>query len=172
MTRGLDHIGITVPDIEQATLFFEQAFEARFVYDNIGTGDSPQEGSGIEHKLGLPAGSKVVRIRMLRIGNSAGIELFQFAHVDQQRPALASDYGLQHAGFYVDDIHAAAARFQEAGGELLSDPSLLSGSIESGENNSFVYGRTPWGMVIELISYPSGIQYPKDSEAHRFTPEK
>lgn len=28
--RGIDHIGITVPDIEKATLFFERAFDARF----------------------------------------------------------------------------------------------------------------------------------------------
>ncbi|VTP68252.1 Uncharacterised protein [Leclercia adecarboxylata] len=27
--RGIDHIGITVPDINQATLFFEQAFHAK-----------------------------------------------------------------------------------------------------------------------------------------------
>lgn len=172
MTRGIDHIGITVPNLEQATLFFEQAFDAKLSYDNIGQDDAPQEGSGIEQQLGLPQGTKVLRIRMLSIGHSAGIELFQFVHTHQQRPALASDYGLQHAAFYVDDIHEAAARFEAAGGELLSTPSPLSGDIESGEGNTFVYGRTPWGMVIELISYPAGIQYPSDSEAERFTPRK
>ncbi|MFT7865631.1 VOC family protein, partial [Salmonella enterica subsp. enterica serovar Enteritidis] len=33
--RGIDHIGITVPDIEQATLFLEQALDARVLYRSV-----------------------------------------------------------------------------------------------------------------------------------------
>ncbi|WP_176718194.1 hypothetical protein [Paenibacillus kribbensis] len=32
-----------------------------------------------------------------------------------------------------------------------------------------VYGRSPWGTIIELISYPDGIRYPQESEAFRPT---
>ena len=33
--RGIDHIGITVPDIEKATLFFERAFDAQVLYHSV-----------------------------------------------------------------------------------------------------------------------------------------
>ncbi|WP_217993599.1 hypothetical protein [Bacillus thuringiensis] len=79
-------------------------------------------------------------------------------------------YDVQHFGFYVDDIKEAAKRFVEAGGELLNDPGELLGDVEDGTGH-FVYGRVPWGMLIELISYtPTGLNYPKESAAKRFTP--
>ncbi|MDY8023772.1 hypothetical protein [Paenibacillus polymyxa] len=87
-----------------------------------------------------------------------------------QAPATQlADYGLQHFAIYVDDMEVAAARFQQAGGTLLSPPHALTG-FEAGTRNQFVYGRSPWGTIIELISYPDGILYPQESEAYRWTP--
>ena len=42
--RGIDHFGMTVPDLEAATRFFEQAFDARVLYDNITRADPPFPG--------------------------------------------------------------------------------------------------------------------------------
>jgi len=33
--RDIDHVGITVPDIEAATRFFHEAFDAAIVYDTV-----------------------------------------------------------------------------------------------------------------------------------------
>ena len=33
--RGMDHMGITVPDIEMATRFFHDTFDAAVVYDTV-----------------------------------------------------------------------------------------------------------------------------------------
>jgi catechol 2,3-dioxygenase-like lactoylglutathione lyase family enzyme len=33
--RGIDHIGITVPDMEAATRFLREAFDAAIVYDTV-----------------------------------------------------------------------------------------------------------------------------------------
>ena len=118
-TRGIDHIGITVPDVEQATVFLHQAFGARMVYDNITPQDPPQEGPEAERKLGLRPGAKVTHIRMLSVGESASIELFQFGNTEQNDPARASDFGVQHVALYVDQMENAVKRFIEAGGELL-----------------------------------------------------
>ncbi|WP_405157984.1 VOC family protein [Paenibacillus sp. FSL H8-0283] len=172
ITRGIDHIGITVPDMEQATLFLQQAFGAQLAYDHITPDDPPQEGPEAECKLGLRSGAKVIHIRMLSLGESSSIELFQYANTAQSEPVRASDYGLQHMALYVDDMQEAARHFKEAGGVLLTEPGALTDHIEGGEGNQFVYGRTPWGMLIELISYPAGIQYPNHSEAKRWTPRK
>ena len=34
MTRGINHIGLTVPDIEIATAFFKEALDGRIAYDS------------------------------------------------------------------------------------------------------------------------------------------
>ena len=170
ITRGIDHIGITVPDMEEATKFFRNAFGAELAYNNLKPSDPPQEGPKAEKILGLTPGSKAVHIRLLVIGQSATIELFQFENTNQRKRLNAYDYGLQHVAFYVDDMVQAAERFSKSGGTLHTTPQDLTGNYEAGNDHQFVYGRTPWGMLIELISYPKGMNYPKESEAKRWTP--
>ncbi|MFD1389047.1 VOC family protein [Oceanobacillus oncorhynchi subsp. oncorhynchi] len=170
LTRGIDHIGITVPDIEEATTFFKKAFHAKIAYDNKKLGDEPQQGEAVEKTLGLKKGAKVIHIRILSFDNGSNIELFHFIDTEQREPVIASDLGVQHFAFYVDDIQQSANAFVEAGGELLTEPGELLGDVENG-SGEFVYGRAPWGMLIELISYnPNQLNYPEDSEAKRFTP--
>lgn len=168
--RGIDHIGVTVPDIEQATEFFKKAFNAKISYDNQKPNAKPMQGSETEKTLGLKEGAQVIHMRMLSFENSVSIELFQLENTDQEEPVIISDLGVQHFSFYVEDIEEASKRFVEAGGELLNEPDELMGDVEEG-TGSFVYGRTPWGMIIELLSYsPDEIDYPENSEAKRFTP--
>jgi hypothetical protein len=38
------------------------------------------------------------------------------------------------------------------------------------DGNRFIYARTPKGMTIELISYPSPMGYQQHSDARRWTP--
>ncbi|KAF6582484.1 catechol 2,3-dioxygenase-like lactoylglutathione lyase family enzyme [Paenibacillus jamilae] len=167
--RGIDHIGITVPDVEQATTFLQNAFGADICYDALNKPQPPQKGEQTEQQLGLKRGARIIHIRLLRIHEGPGIELFQLENTPQNFAIQLADYGLQHFAVYVDDMNAATARFQQAGGTLLSPPHALSG-IEAGAGNQFVYGRSPWGTIIELISYPDGIRYPQESEAYRWTP--
>ncbi|WCM61983.1 VOC family protein [Paenibacillus sp. LX16] len=168
-TRGIDHIGITVPDVEQATTFLQDAFGADICYDALNKQQPPQEGKQAEQQLGLKRDARIIHIRLLRIHEGPGIELFQLENTPQAPATQLADYGLQHFAIYVDDMEVAAARFQQAGGTLLSRPHALTG-IEAGARNQFVYGRSPWGMIIELISYPDGIHYPQESEVYRWTP--
>lgn len=170
ITRGIDHIGITVPDIEDATQFFKEAFDAKIAYDNKKLGDVPMQGEDVERKLGVRKGAKVIHVRMLSFNNGSSIELFNYKDTKQNPPAIASDLGIQHFAFYVDDIHEAANRFTKAGGELLSEPDGILGDAEDGAGD-FVYGHLPWGSLIELISYEQDkLHYPENSEAPRFTP--
>lgn len=170
ITRGIDHIGMTVPDIEEATTFFKNAFDAKIAYDNKKLGDEPMKGADVEQKLGVRPGAEVIHVRMLAFGNGSSIELFNYQNTEQKDPVVASDIGIQHFGFYVDDMQQAAKRFIDAGGELLSEPGGILGDAEEG-SGEFVYGHLPWGTLIELISYDQDkINYPSDSEARRFTP--
>lgn len=170
VTRGIDHVGVTVPDIEEATTFFKKAFNAKISYDNKKLSDEPLQGEDVEKTLGLKSGAKVIHMRMLSFDNGSSLELFNYKNTDQKEPVIASDLGVQHFAFYVVDIQQAAKKFVEAGGELLTKPGELLGIVEGGAGD-FVYGRAPWGMLLELLSYNQNqLDYPSDSEAKRFTP--
>src|SRR5688572_30646612 len=38
---------------------------------------------------------------------------------------------------------------------------------EGGEGNRFIYARTPWGLTVELISYPAPMAYERHNDARR-----
>lgn len=120
ITRGIDHVGVTVPDIEEATSFFKKVFNAKIAYDNKKPEDSPLQGEDTEKTLGLKKGAKVIHMRILTFDNGANIELFYYKNTEQKEPVLVSDLGVQHFAFYVEDVQEAAKRFTEAGGELLT----------------------------------------------------
>lgn len=168
--RGIDHVGLTVPDLETASRFLEEALGAIPLYDLQALDAPPMAGAEAETQLGLPSGSKVVHMRLLRVGEGPSIELFQFADALQRGAATLPDYGLQHFALYVDDIDEAAARFEAAGGELLSSPNALVGP-EAAPRNRWLYGRAPWGTLIELITYPDGVRVP-NSTLGRWTPRR
>jgi catechol 2,3-dioxygenase-like lactoylglutathione lyase family enzyme len=164
--RAVEHIGLTVPDLEQATTFFAEAFGAQKIYDMI---DAPLSGPAIEKGLGVPEGAVIEAIRMLRLGNGPNIELFTYSGVAQGDPVVPSDYGLQHFCVYVDDIDAAAAQLEKAGGTLLSAPGDLPGG-DAGPGNRYVYTRTPWGSTVELVTYPSEQAYEVGTQLRRWRP--
>ena len=164
--RAIEHIGITVPDLEQATTFFAEAFGAEKIYDMI---DAPLSGPGIESGLGVPQGATIEAIRMLRLGNGPNLELFVYSGVGQREPVLPNDFGIQHFCVYVDDIDAAATRLEKAGANLLSAPVELPGG-DAGPGNRYLYARTPWGSTIELVTYPSPQAYESRTELRRWRP--
>ena len=168
--RGIDHIGITEPDLNQATLFFEQAFNAKEIYRSVEPGDGNIDPDAQQKTLRLVPGTEVRAIRMLAMPHGPGIELFEMHGSEQQPPARASDFGLQHFAVYVDDFAQAIARFTAAGGEMFTEPKALSFPAEQGEGNAFCYGKTPWGSVIELISWPSPMPYEKYTDRRRWKP--
>ncbi|GAA3803559.1 hypothetical protein GCM10022600_27240 [Qipengyuania pelagi] len=168
--RGIDHVGVTVPDIDAASHFLKLTFGARTLYDVLPADADPMEGQEVEHQLGLPEGARVEHMRLMRIGHSANIEMFRIENAEQADAAGLADYGLQHIALYVDDMDDAVTRLKDAGGALLSDPHPLAG-VEDGNGNSGVYARAPWGMLIELISTPDGIDYPEDCPMPRWKPQ-
>lgn len=171
--RGIDHIGITVPDIAEATVFLQEAFGAKIAYDSKKPEEGAQGGEEIEKILGLKKGAKIVHMRIVSIGESISIELFQYQNIEQSKPSNPDDFGIQHFAVYVDNMEEAVAKFEKAGGQLNTKPTKIINEIEgNAEINQFCYGVTPWGTVVELITYPNGIDYPKDSNTKRFTPPK
>jgi catechol 2,3-dioxygenase-like lactoylglutathione lyase family enzyme len=167
--RGIDHVGITVPNLDDASRFLEEALGAKPIYDDVKRGQPPMTGATVERQLDLAAGTSVVAMRMMRMANGPGIELFEMQSSHQQTPARPSDLGLQHFAVYVDDIDAALKRFVAAGGEFVAAPAPTVG-VEAGRGNAYCYAKTPWGTIIELITYPSPAAYEKETPVRRWTP--
>ena len=163
--RGVDHVGVTVPDIEQATAFFVGVLGCELLYEREPPGDdAPRD------RLGVPAGSRIQAVRFLRCANGANIELFEFSSPDQREDfPRPSDVGIQHLALYVEDLDAAAEHLRRHGVNLLSGPNPLPGP-EAGDGNRFIYARTAWGLTVELISYPVPMAYEQRSDERRWRP--
>jgi catechol 2,3-dioxygenase-like lactoylglutathione lyase family enzyme len=170
MVRGIDHLGITVPDVESATHYFVSAFGAEVLYDVLSPSETPLGGPEIEAAVGIAAGTVVRAIRLLRLHEGPSLELFEYEASSQKASAIPSDFGLQHMALYVDDIAAGAERVQQAGGQLLAGPVDLP-EIEGGPGNQFWYTRAPWGMTIELITYPAPQSYERTTQKRRWKPD-
>lgn len=160
MTRGIriDHVGVTVPDIDAATAFFEAAFDAVVLYDMRCRAEAPNRTPEAHGYLGIPPTMAQGAMRMLALPEGPGLELFEYLGPDQHGAVHPSDIGWQHLAVYADDLDDALARVEAAGGTRNSDPRPLRG-LEAGDGNRFVYTRTPWGSTLELVSYPSPQPY-------------
>jgi len=164
--RGVEHVGITVPDLDEATEFLEKALGAVVVYDVL---SEPLGGKELEDGLGLPEGTIITFARMMRIGNGANFEVFGYEVGDQRPPHRPCDLGWQHVAFQVEDIFAATERFLAAGGEKLADPMDLPGGA-AGKDNYFVYLRAPWGTTFEFISFPGREAYEETTDERCWRP--
>lgn len=166
---GIEHVGITVPDMDAAERFFQQAFHAVTLYALIDKEQVPSGGEEITAMNGLRPDTAMKEVRMLRLGNGANVELFSLTGYQRERAAGMNDVGLTHLGVYCADIEAATRQFVAAGGELLAGPNPLSG-CEGGEGNRFHFGKTPWGMLVEFIRFPSPLTYNKNGTVARWQP--
>lgn len=164
--RGIDHIGLTVPDIEAATEFLRDAFDAAIVYDTVADGQPRRSPEALAATVALKEEQTIMATRMIRLGESANIELFE---IDGAVPGVGGigALGLQHFAIYCDDIASVLRRVLAAGGTQLRGPNALFG-VENGSGNSMHYVRAPWGSLIELISIPTDTA--PGIEANRWRP--
>lgn len=167
--RGINHIGLSVPDLDAATVFLKAAFNAKVAYDGLTSDDDPRRGPDAEHQLGLPSTAAIVKQRMIQIGTGPSIEMFEIEGLSDTPAAGLADRGWEHISLFVDDIDAALARAVEAGATALSEPHDNS-RHEDTPGNASVYVRAPWGSLIELQSLPNGHWYGSGSDAEVWTP--
>ncbi|MBJ3776902.1 VOC family protein [Acuticoccus mangrovi] len=167
--RGLEHVGITVPDHAEAVRFFEEAFGAEPLFSLTDKRRAPLRGEDIGAKNGLLRDTAIVAVSMLRLGNGPNIEIFEIDRPRGHRAASISDIGISHFSVTVDDIDAAAERFAAAGGSLLEGPYRLSGQ-EEGAGNRGRFGLTPWGLLIEFEALPAPMAYDPGVTATRWLP--
>lgn len=156
--HGIDHVGLTVPDIDQATQFFTEALGAEKVYDRLTKDEPKRDSQETQIRLGITGYAAQRAIRMLKLPNGPGLELFEYERTEQTGPVDSADIGWTHIAIYVEDVEKALAKVEKSGGKRYADPQPLSG-LEAGQGNVFCYAQTPWGSTLELISYPTPQPY-------------
>ena len=168
-TRGLDHVGLSVPNLKEAIRFFVDVLGAQEFFRHGPYGPSGEQST---RQFDRHPDSIVTGIAMVRLGDM-NIELLEYSSPDQvTRWPGTSDYGGHHLAFYVDDMDAAVDRLQRAPGvTVLGDPMPLPGP-ESGPAARFIFFRAPWGLFLELVSYPSGKSYERAMERRLFDPRQ
>lgn len=108
-------------------------------------------------------------MRLMRCGNGTNLEIFQYTAPDQNlRGPKNSDVGGHHLAFYVEDMDAAVSYLQAEGLEVLGSPTTMTEGPSAGE--TWVYFLAPWGMQLELVSYPDGKAYEANFDGRLWDP--
>ncbi len=157
--RGVDHIGLTVPDLAQAEMFFSDVLGCEKA-----TSFGPfrdDEGTFMQDLLDVDPRAVVETITLMRCGFGSNIELLKYTAPDQKvvQPRN-SDIGGHHIAIYVDDINVAADYLRGKGIRTLMGPLPVNEGPAAGQ--SIMYFFAPWGLQMEAISYPDGMAYEKD----------
>lgn len=166
--RGTDHIGFTVPDLEQARDFFVRILGCDLVY-SLGP-YSRDQGDWMRDHMGVHPRTVMRKLDFYRCGNGSNFEVFDYEPADGQSPIPRnSDIGGHHLALYVDDLDVAVDYLRAEGITVMGDPTA---SANASLGQRWVYFLSPWGMQFELVSYPEGKAYEKDAPVLLWHPER
>src|SRR3954468_24853519 len=128
----IDHVGIAVPDLDEAIAFYATTFGVRSVHEET------NEEQGVREAM-LAVGDGETRIQLLApLTPESTIAKF----IGRSGP------GLQQLAFRVDDVEAVSATLRERGLRLLS-AAPRRGTADSGLN--FVPPKAAGGVLVELV---------------------
>jgi catechol 2,3-dioxygenase-like lactoylglutathione lyase family enzyme len=164
--HGMDHIGITVPDLDEAVDFFVNVIGCEPFYE---LGPFQSDGDWMRTHLNVHPTTVMRRLKFLRCGNGSNFEIFEYEAPDQRtEQPKNSDIGGFHLAFYVDDMDAAVRYLAGKGVTILGEPTLRTSGPSAGQ--SWVYFLAPWGLQMELVSFPNGKGYEKDTPRRLWHP--
>jgi glyoxylase I family protein len=137
----LHHPGIVVPDIECAIRFYGSLLHMTVVKSGFIETPSPV----FDAITGLE--SARFKSALLR-GENFFIELFEFLSEEKVLPTIdlpASNLGIRHLAFQVEDMADAIQKLLELGGSNLGEVRKVT------NGGTGVYCRDPFGNIIELL---------------------
>lgn len=161
--RRLDHVGFTVPDLQQAHEFLTTVLGCEYLYPLGPFRDD--DGVWMRTHLNVDPRAVIPRLHFYRCGGQAIFEVFQYLTTDQRPdPPRNSDVGGHHVALYVDDLDAAMGYLRTKGVQVLGEPTASTGPHEG---QRWVYFLAPWGMQFELVSYPGGKAFDRQNGMDR-----
>jgi len=165
---GTDHIGFTVPDIEAATRFFVDVIGCQLAFE---IGPFQADDDWMQVQLGVDPRAVIRSLRMFRCQNGSNFELFEYELDGKSEvPPKNSDVGGHHLAFYVEDIGSAVDYLKSHGITVQGDVVTMEEGPSKGL--SWVYFLSPWGMQLELVSYPAGMKVTNETPGALWTPRQ
>ncbi|WP_433632746.1 VOC family protein [Halomicrococcus sp. NG-SE-24] len=142
--QNVHHVGITVPDLDDAVEFFVDAIGCDELYRKGPFGDS--EGRTMERRLDVHPDA-TASLAMLRCGPTMNLELFEWDAPDQDETAPDnSDVGATHLALQVDDIDTATDGLASRDDvTMLDEPQTNEDGPTAGL--TYVYCRVEWGPL-------------------------
>lgn len=137
MIVGIHHVAISVPDLDRALAFYRDLLGFEVVQQSGWDGDF----ADADRAIGLEG--TAARMAMLKAAN-AFVELWQYQHpVPENRVSRPCDLGYPHMALQVRGMAEEYRRLRQGGMEFVGEP------VDFG-TSSAIYGRDPFGNVIEL----------------------
>jgi catechol 2,3-dioxygenase-like lactoylglutathione lyase family enzyme len=168
---GIEHVSMTVPDLEEATRFFTEFFGCQLLY-TMGPFSSRTENAGSFMRRYANADVRAVvhHVRVLR-SPFLNLELFDAEYPGQRElwPDFL-DIGGWHLAAYVDDIDAAIEYMHDKDIFILGHGKKPTGGPETGAGSYACHCMTRWGFRFELLTYPNGRAYQRSSDARLWNP--
>src|SRR3712207_1182013 len=129
---AIDHVGIAVPDLDEAIALYEKAFGMRLAHEEV------NEEQGVREAM-MAVGDSGSHIQLLApLSEDSTIAKF----LDRSGP------GMQQLAYRVTDIESVSAILRERGLRLLYDEPRR-GTSESRVN--FVHPKDAGGVLVELV---------------------
>lgn len=164
--RGVEHVGFTAPDLEQVTDFFVNVLGCERFYD---LGAFRFDDDWMARQLNVHPRAVMKKLRFFRCGNGPNFEIFEYEAPDQRsRPPKNSDIGGHHLAFYTDDFDASLNYLRNKGVKVLGEPVIRTDGPSAGQ--IWIYFLAPWGMQLELVSFPTGKGYEKQTDRRLWLP--
>ena len=128
----VDHVGIAVPDLDEAKAFYEGVLGMRVVHEEV------NEEQGVREAM-VAAGDGTTMVQLLApTGPDSTIARF----LERSGP------GLQQVAYRVDDVMAAAQALREAGVRVLYDAPRRG---TAGSLVNFAHPKDCGGVLVELV---------------------
>src|SRR5579875_2794266 len=140
MFTRIDHVGIAVPDLDEAIAFYRDAFGIASVHEET------NEEQGVREAM-LAVGDGSTRIQLLA-PLSAASTIAKF--LDRSGP------GVQQVAYTVEDLDAVSATLRARGLRLLYDEPRR-GTADSRVN--FVHPKDAGGVLMELVEPAAAEQH-------------
>ena len=133
----IDHVGIAVPDLDEAIAFYARAFGMAVVHEEV------NEDQGVREAM-LGVGDSAARVQLLApLRPDSAIARF----LDRVGP------GVQQVAYGVRDVAAASEALRERGMRLLYDAPRRG---TAGSLINFIHPRDAGGVLVELVQAAPG----------------
>lgn len=131
----IDHVGIAVPDLDEAIRFYADAFGVDVVHEEV------NEEQGVREAMLAVGDSFIQLLAPLRPDSPIG------RFLDRQGP------GIQQVAYTVDDIEVAAERLRAVGVRMLYD---VPKTGTAGSRVNFAHPKDCGGVLVELVQPATG----------------